>query len=123
MDLTNHQLSLTNKSGKDISILYSNHNAQRLTENNVAYYIADWNIMKSDSSKDIVKAGNKNAWHEYIEQGRTKKLFVYIFETDTLKKYSNIYSMDDIVREHKYLKLLSYSENDLNKIGWKIIFD
>jgi hypothetical protein len=30
--------------------------------------------------------------------------------------------MEDIVSKHKYLKLLSYSEKDLDKIDWKITF-
>ena len=120
---TNHQLSLTNKSDRKISILYSNLSDKTLTENNVAYYTSDWNIIKPDSSNDIVKLGGKDAWHNYIDKNKTRKLFIYVFETDSLKKYDGIYSMEDIVNKHKYLKLLCYSESDLNKINWQITFN
>jgi hypothetical protein len=70
-----------------------------------------------------VISGGKDAWHYYIEKGRPKKLFIYIFDTDTLRKYNGSYSIDDIVGEHKYLKSLSYSEKDLDKIDWKITFN
>jgi hypothetical protein len=119
---TNHKLSLTNKSDKKVSILYSNLVDKILTENNVAYYISDWNVIKPDSTYDIVKLGGKDAWHNFIEKSKTKKLLIYVFESDTLKKYDGVYSMEDIVGYHKYLKLLLYSEKDLDKIDWQITF-
>jgi hypothetical protein len=120
--MTNHQLSITNRSKQKISVLYSNFADKILTENNVAYYTADWNVIKPDSSGDIIQIGGKDAWHNYIAKNETRKLFIYIFSTDTLKKYGGFFSMADIISQHKYLKLLTYSEKDLNKISWQITF-
>lgn len=117
---TNHQLSLTNKSNRNISILYSNLAEQPLTENNVAYYTNDRNVIYPDSCSEIIQLGGKNAWHNYIEKSQSKKLYIFIFETDTLKKYEGVYSMENFVNRHKYLKLFCYSEIDLNKIAWRI---
>lgn len=122
-DQFNHQLSLTNTSKRTLSYLYTNFADRKdLTGNNVAAYIADWMIVKSDSTEYIAKPGGKNIWHNYIANGKNKKLYVYLFDTDTLKKYNGIYSMEDIVNQHKYLKLLSYSESDLNKINWQVVY-
>ncbi len=105
-----------------ISFLYSNHVEGNLTENNIAYFISDYNIVKPDSSLKISILGGREAWHDYIEEGKTKRLFLYVFSADTLMKYNNLLSIDDLVHQHKYLKLFNYSENDLNKINWKIVY-
>ena len=118
----NYDLSITNKSKMKISLLYSNHVQKNLTENNIAYYIRDDKIVKPDSSLDITILGGREAWHDYMEEGKTKRLFLYVFSTDTLTKYNNSFSIDDLVHQHKYLKLFNYSENDLNKTNWKIVF-
>ncbi len=105
-----------------ISFLYSNHVERNLTENNIAYFIRNDKIVKPDSSVEITILGGKEAWHDYIEEGKTKRLFLYVFSTDTLTKYNNLFSIDDLVHQHKYLKLFNYSENDLDKINWKIVY-
>ena len=121
MDYYNHQLSITNNSGKELSVLYSNDVEIPANENNVDFYIADWETVKPDSTFTIVMPGNENVWHEYIADGSTKKLYFYIFETDTLKKYKNNYSMRGFVQMNKYFKSFSYTENELKKINWNIV--
>ena len=74
----NHQLSITNKTNKEISILYSNDVNIGQKKNNVAFYISDRNVTKPDSSRDIIRLGGKDSWHDYIEEGGTKKLFLYV---------------------------------------------
>ena len=118
--MTNWQLSITNKADKNISVLYTNHSHE--AENNIAYYTSTQNIIMPDSSYDIITLGGKNAWHEYIKAGKTKTLYIYVFSVDTLKKYDESSSIYEIVDQHKYLKLLSYTEADLNKISWHIVF-
>ncbi len=121
--MVNHQLSLINKSEKSISILYSNGAETPITQNNVAFYITDRQVVQPDSTIDITILGNNNPWHQYIEEGKAKTLSLYVFEADTLKKYNNIYSMDDLVNQQKYLKLLTYSEIELQKTNWKLNFN
>ncbi|MGZ3813126.1 MAG: hypothetical protein ACXVB0_17585 [Mucilaginibacter sp.] len=106
----------------NISLLYSNHAENNLTENNIAYFIRDDQIVKPDSSLDITILGGRKAWHDYIEEGKTKRLFLYIFSTDTLIKYNHTLSIDDLVHQGKYLQLVNYSEKDLDKANWKLEF-
>lgn len=120
IDYYNDQLSITNNSGKELSVLYSNE-VEASTENNVAAYIADWGTVKPDSTFTIVKPGRENVWHQYIQKGGTKKLYFYIFETDTLRKYKNAYSMRGFVQMNKYFKALSFSEDELKKINWNVV--
>lgn len=118
----NHTLSITNKSNTKISILYSNEANKRSTENNIAYFIRDQNIIPPDSSFDIPIMGRRDAWHQYINEGNSKKLYIYIFSVDSLTKANGIYSMDELVNKKKYLELTSYSEEQLSKINWQITF-
>ncbi len=118
----NRGLSITNKSDAKVSILYSNRVNKQLTENNIAYYISDENVIQPDSTYDITILGRNNPWHQYINEGKTKKLFLYVFNVDSLKKFEGVYSMDDLINQKKYLKVIKYSEEELNKINWKITF-
>ena len=120
-DITaNHQLSIINKTQKDIAVLYSNNISPVAKKNNVAFYLSDQSITRPDSTRDIIRLGGKDAWHNYIEEGKAKKLFLYVFDTDTLKKYNNVYSMYELVSQHRFFKLLTYSENYLNKVNWQV---
>jgi hypothetical protein len=81
------------------------------------------NVIKPGSSLEVVKTGGVDAWHEYIAEGKSERLYFYVFETDTLRKYLGLYSMYDFVKNCKYFKNMSYSESELDKMGWKIQID
>jgi len=117
-DYYNYKLSVINKSGKEISVLESN-DIEAPSANYVAYYLADWVAIKPDSSRTITKPGKEDAWHNYIQEGHDKKLYLYIFETNTLKEYKNN-SIQELVRIKKYFKSYAYSESDLDKINWTV---
>jgi hypothetical protein len=119
MDYSNSMLQIHNKSKQPITVLYSNA-INPSTENNIAYYIADDEIIKPDSVNTISKPGKQDAWHQYIEEGKDKHLYLFIFSVDTLKKYDDLYSMDQLSAMGKYLKVLKYSESELIKMNWKV---
>lgn len=106
----------------NISVLYSNRANEKLTENNVAYYIREDNVIAPGSSSDITTLGREDAWHNYIEEGKTKKLFFYIFNADSLKNFNNGNSMDELINQKKYSKLLEYTEKQLDEIHWKVTY-
>ena len=119
--VNNYDMLLINKSDKEISLLYSNDVLPELDENQVAYYLSDQSVTKPDSSRIIFKPGGKSAWHDYIEKREAKRLYLYVFETDTLRKYNNGLTMHDLVEHHKFISTLSYTEDELKKNKWKII--
>jgi hypothetical protein len=120
--VTNHQLVITNKSLKKISVLYSNDLNTEKNENNIAFYLSNQSVILPDSSRDIIRLGGSNEWHDYINAGKTKKLTIYIFDVDSLNRYNGIYSMNNLVTQHKYLMVSSYTEKELEKVKWNIMF-
>lgn len=121
--ITNSSLSIKNKTNRQITVLYSNGSNPEVTENNIAYYISDQQVIKPDSSASIRTLGRNDAWHNYINEGRSKMLFIYVFDVDSLKRYDQGYSIQELVNQKKYLKLIKYHEADLNKLCWKIDFE
>ncbi|MDB5128053.1 hypothetical protein [Mucilaginibacter sp.] len=118
---TNYMLEVHNSSKQKITVLYSNTvKPSSINENNIAYYIADDEIIKPDSVNTISKPGKQDAWHQYIEEGKDKHLYLFIFSVDTLKKYDSLYSMGQLSAMGKYLKVFKYSEPELIKMNWKV---
>jgi hypothetical protein len=117
---SNNMLKVHNSSKEKITVLYSNTGKPSSDQdNNIAYYIADYVIIKPDSVNSIRIGGKKNAWHNYIERGKDKQLYLYIFSVDSLKQYDG-YSMNELCSMGKYLKVLKYSEPELIKMNWRV---
>lgn len=114
-------LRIHNESSIRLSVLYSN-DKNVSNDNLVDYYISDYNTIHPKDTSDIIKAGKKNEWHQYISEGPKKKLYIFIFATDSLVKYKGTDSMPMLCAEHKYLKLFEYSEEQLQKQNWLIEF-
>lgn len=115
-------LQVHNNSKKEITVLYSNSIAPS-TSNNIAYYIADWVLISPDSVNSVGIGGKPDAWHNYIEQGKDNRLYLYVFSVDSLKSYNGIYSMNELCSMGKYLKVLKYSEPELIKMNWQITYN
>ena len=121
IDYYNNMLSIQNNSNKKITVLYTN-TINPSTENNVEFYTSEHYIILPTETKTIVKRGRANAWHEYISEGKEKKLFIYFFSADELKKYNGDI-MNDLVRTGNYLKLIEYSEKELDAINWTLTYN
>jgi hypothetical protein len=118
----NDKLRLVNLSNDTVSVLYSNIRSGDLTPNHVAFFLDDYNLIGPRDTSLISLLGNNNAWHDYIKGGGNKKLFIFVFKIDTLKKYEKVYSMNELVEAGKYVKLLQYSERELVRKHWVIDF-
>lgn len=124
MDYSNSMLTVQNASNTRVTILYSNddHPDYAATENNVAYYTSDNNIIYPDSTKTIFIPGKLDAWHNYINKGTKKKLYIYIFSIDELVGFKEQYSMNNLREMHKYLQVQEYTEQQLIEKHWIIDF-
>jgi hypothetical protein len=120
-DPFNDKLSVTNKTKKRVSILYSNDIGVDTTTNDVAFYVDDRNILMPDSALRFSIMGDEKAWHYYIDEGKPKRLFFAFFDTETVKWYENSYTMNQMVDYKLYFKLDSYTENELEKMGWNVV--
>jgi hypothetical protein len=114
---------LKNNSKRQISLLWANHKNGDLTDGKIDYYIREDNIIRPDSTYTLIELGGVNAWHDLIKEGNDKKLHIFVFEIDTLRKYKGNMSMNDLCVTHKYLKELEFSETDIIKKNWKLEFD
>jgi hypothetical protein len=121
-DQFNHTISVVNKSNRTISVLYDNDEKSDSNENYIAYYTSDYQIIKPDSTWNMVKPGGENAWHDYIQEAEPKKLFIYVFDLDTLRKYDSADLVRNVRDEHKYIEKMIFSEVELAKQNWKIVF-
>ena len=118
----NHKFKLINNSENNISVLYSNHETGELTSDLIDYYISDYNTIAPKDTFTITKLGKANAWHDYIQKGGSKKLYLFIFDIDTLKAYQGSYSMDELCEMKKYMKEIQYSERELIHNNWTVDF-
>jgi hypothetical protein len=120
-DYYNHKLKLHNKSKEIITVEYADRELPD-EMNYVEFYIADYNVIMPDSTKDIVTGGKEDAWHFYIDHSPRKKLFVYVFSVKQISQYrGNV--MVDIIRAGKYLKRFEYTEQELISRNWVIDYE
>lgn len=61
--------------------------------------------------------GAKDEWEKYVMRGDSQKLYVYIFNKDTLEKYD----WRTIVENENYQKRYTYSFDFLKFNNWNII--
>ncbi|WP_342644739.1 hypothetical protein [Mucilaginibacter sp. CSA2-8R] len=113
-------MTVVNKLDKTISVDYQNSPTPALEGNLVVFYTGDDQQIQPDSAKAISKNGGKNAWHDFIEDGKTKVLYIYVFDTDSLQTYEERLPIAVLINQHKYIKQLRFTEDALKKAGWKI---
>lgn len=119
MDYSDRRVSVVNKSPVRIAVEIVNDTTER-TANNIAYYQSH-PIAPNDTSF-ITRAG-KNAWLEYINEGKAKTLYIYFFDVDSLNKYDKGGAdMSYLLGNKKYLKRLDYSLDELTKSNWEISY-
>lgn len=81
--------------------------------NQTDYYLSQ-SINKGEATR-LSKTGN-NAWRRYIDESERKRISIFVYETDSLKKYGNI----DSLKLRKLYKRLEYGSGDLEKMNYQI---
>ena len=110
-------VDIINETSYDVSVEYFNDLSDS-TPNNNEYYIN--NPIYKRSTGSISKMGSTNAISDYINEGSEKKLYLYVFKTDTVKKYKRVFNLNELIRQHKYYQLNEFSEEQLKNADWKI---
>lgn len=87
--------------------------------NHTEFYISNCVLPNNSYKLELV---DYDAWIRLIEKNEDKKLKVYIFLTDTLKKYRKDFTIKQLILLQKYDSILKYSEQDLDELNWKIIY-
>jgi len=122
-------LKMINKSKRPISVMYNNdvdfNDLVNSTYNNIDYQTDDRKVIMPDSIFHSMSFDAPDAWHEFIEGGKEKKLFVYFFYVDTLEKYNKyplVNNMTTLIHMHKYIRISKYSEQYLIDNNWTLTF-
>ncbi|MBD1365642.1 hypothetical protein IDJ77_17640 [Mucilaginibacter sp. ZT4R22] len=113
-------MKVHNKSKEIITVEYADRELPEM--NNVGHTIAGYKAIMPDSTKDIVKSGRDDAWHDYIDRGPSKKLFVYIFSVKEISQHQDNV-VGDVVIDGKYLKRFEYTEQELISRNWVIDYE
>lgn len=112
-DFSDNKLRVTNTKNQSIAIAFSKDSL--LTDVNlVDFYIA--NQINPQTTKIIYQRGS---WSNYIKGSKNNKIFFFIIDVETLKRYQ---SMDSIKINKLYLKIVGLTEGELNKQNWEIIY-
>jgi hypothetical protein len=114
MDSWDSSLQIRNKSKKAIVFVTSTDMVINRF-NNVEYYLIE--PIRPDSIKRATLFNND--WNHYIDNSYNKKLNIFFFDIDTLKKYMN---MDYIVRNNLYNKKMEITKAELEKRKFIITF-
>jgi hypothetical protein len=118
-DTVDIQLKLVNLSNKEI-VCASDVLIKQEYFDSVEYYLNHTTGPKS--IKEFECFCGKAGWRGKIERSTNKKAYVYVFSVDTLKKYINLYSMDELVARNLCDTIFSYSVSDLDRMDWKILY-
>lgn len=75
----------------------------------------------AEINQNIIKPlWSKRDWEDVISFSYNKKLNIYFFDVDTLKKYDN---MNEIVKNKLWIKVSSYSKEELEQKKWLVVFN
>ncbi len=84
-----------------------------LTNYNLWQFYVEKQI-KPNTSRNIDKRG---AWPHYIRSSNSQKLYLFIFDIDTIIKYKD---MDFVIKNALYVSRIGVTESDLESRNWKI---
>jgi hypothetical protein len=72
----------------------------------------DYDLIRKNSIGD--KAVFNRTWESCIKNAKNKKLNLFIIDAHTI----NAYSRDHIIQNKMYLKVISYSLEEVRKLNW-----
>jgi len=109
------RLKVVNQTTGDFSLNYSISDTlpEYPSVNKTAYYLRDTVGRKDTMSVDEV---NGKDWPFAIDGSKTKKLNLFIYSLDSIKKYKEI----DTLLSRKIYKRLEYSKEELEKSNWTV---
>jgi hypothetical protein len=114
-DYTNHKLILINQSSQPIS--YRESSDTILTTKNLAEYYLRIQIQPNDSVRAPILG--KNGWDSLVVHSVNRKLNLFVFQVDTIKKYRD---MQYVISKRLYRRY-EYSLDYLNKHNWRVVIE
>jgi len=110
------RLKVVNQTDGDFSLNYniSDTVPEYPSINKTAYYLRD-TVGRKDTMS--VQEESWKSWPVVIDKSKTKKLNLFIYSLDSIKKYKEI----DTLISRKIYKRLEYSKDQLEKSNWIVV--
>lgn len=88
------------------------------------YEISNGDTFWKESDHFIIPNGTKRKmvvsdWEEIMQDNFDDHIYIYLFDADTLKKYS----WDEIKKRGKYYKKYDFNTSELKERKWEILVD
>jgi len=116
-DPQDKRLLVANHTNSDIAIYWNSDTIPKYpSTNDTEVYLTDYGIKSQDSL--WVPENNAN-WPKYVENSDNKKLNLFIYSVDSIKKYKSI----DTINSRGIYKRLEYSLDDLSKLNWRVVIN
>jgi len=115
-EYTDPRLKIKNSSDKPIFVEFNNDTTSPEMER-VEFYLS--RAIQAGDTQTFYKRGISKAWSYFIQTGNNKKLYIYLYDLDTVKKYSD---MDFINKNRLYLNRFEFTEEELNQKNWTITY-
>lgn len=103
---TNHEISINYNISDTVPVLPS--------ASKTNYYLRDFISINDTMS---VQEESWKSWPVVIDKSKTRKLNLFIYSLDSIKKYKEI----DTLISRKIYKRLEYSKNELEKANWIVV--
>jgi hypothetical protein len=111
------RLIVKNETQLNIYVTPQNNTLEPEPPARLGFMLPEYLVEKGNSIK-MKMTGGKHAWEDYINESPDKKLHLYIFSEDTLKKYTT----EQVIEGKKYLKRIDISVDELKAKDWKIVY-
>jgi hypothetical protein len=121
-DYSDNRLHFYNKSPNVVSVATSLYYTDTIG-NSIKYYLEDSIEVMQQTVFKKPSGINKDGWSIEIRNSKDKKLKLYVFNLDTLKKYDSVYTMTQLVSRKCMDTVFIYSEVQLDSLDWIIEFN
>jgi len=114
-DPIDKRLLVVNHQTNDIVIYWNSDTIPEFPSvNHTEVYLTNYGIRSNDSLWVPEDGAN---WPKYLDSAINKRLNLFVYNVDTIKKYNNI----DTINIKKRYQRLEYSKQQLEKLNWRIV--
>ncbi|MGE5473168.1 MAG: hypothetical protein ACM3UU_02985 [Ignavibacteriales bacterium] len=112
-----NRLNIKNNSENRISVEVCQDSTLTINDvNHIEYYLSNFIEPDKEINESIV--GGKNEWDNFICSSTNKKLNIFFFNLDTLKKYNDF----NIIISNKMYQHYEFTKQELEQLNWQITY-
>lgn len=113
-DSGDSRLNTANQTNHEITVDW---NTDTVPENPSVNHTGFYLINKISVNANLDQPEDNANWPRFFDKSLGKKLHLFIYNVDTLKRYNSI----DFLKERRMYKRVDYSEEELEKLNWQVL--